>query len=144
MGTPAAIAVQTGKEVTWCHINYDGYVEGAGRTLVEHYNTEELAKSLIAGGDISVLHKSIECPEGHSFMNPVKGFTIYYKRDRGETNVDPQKGDYFHFLHCTKRTIKYLYKDGTWYWLRVKSTPARFVDQWELLPIGEVLSGLHD
>ena len=69
----------------YCH--WDGYPSNNGRILLEHYNSLERVKALVALGDISVLEPSIECPEGHSFDNPVDGHTIFYGRDRGEEDV---------------------------------------------------------
>jgi hypothetical protein len=40
---------------------------------------------LVNGGDLSVLAPNCsDVPEGHSFESPVKGYCIYYHRDRGE------------------------------------------------------------
>ncbi|WP_299548704.1 hypothetical protein [uncultured Helicobacter sp.] len=59
MATRSYIFVSEGKSFTdqvkgiYCH--WDGYVEGVGKTLKEHYNTDELANALINLGDISSL-----------------------------------------------------------------------------------------
>lgn len=39
-------------------------------------------------GDISSLDKDITAPEGHSFDNRIPGHTVFYGRDRDETNVE--------------------------------------------------------
>jgi hypothetical protein len=57
MGTHAMIGVwnsETG-EVTASYVHYDGYVEGVGRTLVNSYNTVELAEVVASGGYLSSL-----------------------------------------------------------------------------------------
>lgn len=146
MGTPACIGIQLNETIKWSYVNYDGYVEDTGRKLVEFYNDVNQADALISLGDLSVLGKSIECPDGHSFENPVRGYTIAYKRDRGEENVDPKMGDYFSFLRCNKNIIRYLFKDGMWYVVRFDYDyeGTEFTKRYKLVPVGEILSGLHD
>jgi len=70
----------------YCH--NDGYPSGVGKTLVKHYTDPEKVKALLDLGNISSLGDSIECPAGHSFENPVKGFTVAYDRDRGENGQE--------------------------------------------------------
>ena len=52
----------------YCH--YDGYPEGVGATLKEHYTTLGEVESLLALGDLSELHPTLEK-------------TVAYHRDRG-------------------------------------------------------------
>jgi hypothetical protein len=143
MGTPAVIAVKDGDNVTWTSVNYDGYIDHTGRMLVEHYNDAESVKALIALGDLSVLGKSIECPDGHSFDNPVRGYTIAYGRDRGEDNVDPQSANWLLFLLSTKNIIRYVFEGDTWYSVRQKDTKLSLsiVDRYEMVRVGEILAG---
>ena len=71
---------------SYCH--YDGYPEGVGETLVQHYNTGDKVKELVSFGDMSYL-ASVVHPEGeHNFEKPEQGVTVFYNRDRGETDVD--------------------------------------------------------
>ena len=63
-------------------------VEGVGKTLFEHYNSQDLAEAVVVPGDMSSLNEKCDKPEGHSYDKPAKGYTIYYGRDRGETDVD--------------------------------------------------------
>jgi hypothetical protein len=60
----------------YCH--FDGYVEGVGEMLFEHYQSKEKLQELINLGDISQLN---ETPET----------TIGYHRDRGEDYNEPSK-----------------------------------------------------
>lgn len=69
----------------YCH--WDGYPSNNGKILLEHYNSLDRVKALVALGDISSLAPSIECPEGHSFDTPVKEHTVFYGRDRGDNRV---------------------------------------------------------
>lgn len=94
----------------YCH--WDGYPSHNGAILQEHYNTEEKVLALVALGDISSLAPSIEKPEGHEFMAPVRGYTVFYGRDRGEEdteaiiNVD--------YVAHDEQEFNYLFDDGTW------------------------------
>ena len=74
----------------YCH--WDGYPEGVGATLQEHYTNPEKVEALIALGDISVLQPLVE-PDvpgvEHSFANPAPCVTVAYHRDRGEKILAP-------------------------------------------------------
>lgn len=45
-------------EGIYCH--FDGYLDGVGKTLFEHYNREELVRKLISQGDASYIGETIE------------------------------------------------------------------------------------
>lgn len=57
MGTRAMVGIwnQETETVTASYIHYDGYVEGVGRTLVEHFNDPAQAALVATGGYISSL-----------------------------------------------------------------------------------------
>ncbi len=83
---------ESGKVVSiYCH--YDGYPEGVGKILMDHYNTLESVKELVAGGDASYIAGKCSKPEGHSYNTPVRGYTVYYGRDRGEKDVAKETHD---------------------------------------------------
>jgi len=69
----------------YCH--FDGYPEGVGAMLKEHYTDQGKIDTLMLLGDISFLRENLEKPEGHSFETPVEGYTVAYGRDRGEKNT---------------------------------------------------------
>lgn len=71
----------------YCH--WDGYPSYNGEVLLHNYNTLDKVKELVSGGDMSSLGPRCDLPEGHSFENPVEGYTVYYGRDRGDKKVDP-------------------------------------------------------
>lgn len=75
----------------YCH--FDGYLEGVGQTLFEHYNDQGKAEALIEPGDMSSLSEKCDKPEGHSYESGVDGYTVYYGRDRGETGTETQVFD---------------------------------------------------
>jgi hypothetical protein len=74
----------------YCH--WDGYPKHNGRILLQCYSTQEAIEKLVAPGNISVLAESCDKPAGHSFDKPVKGYTVYYGRDRGEADNEPSSG----------------------------------------------------
>lgn len=85
MSTRSIIATVTpeGKcKAIYCH--FDGYPEGVGQTLLDHYKDQNKINDLIALGGISSLAEEISCPEGHSFETRKEGYTVAYHRDRGE------------------------------------------------------------
>lgn len=93
----------------YCH--WDGYVEGVGEILVEHYNTEQKVRELLELGDLSSLGKEIGKP--HDFNNPTEHFCVSYSRDRGETNCEAVT--YSDWGMLSKQSYNYLYENGEWY-----------------------------
>ena len=88
MATRSRIGMeQPNGEVRSIYCHWDGYPEGVGATLQEHYVDPEKVEALIALGNISVLQPLVE-PDvpgvEHSFANPAPCVTIAYHRDRGE------------------------------------------------------------
>jgi len=89
MSTRADIIVRrTDDKWARVYLHFDGYPDGAGRTLFESYNDQDRAELLVSGGDMSSLAESCDCPEGHTFDTRVDGYTVYYGRDRGETDCE--------------------------------------------------------
>ena len=68
----------------YCH--YDGYPKGVGRTLANHYTTDERVEALLSLGSISQLHPRLvpDLGDTHTFEKPAKNVTVAYHRDRGE------------------------------------------------------------
>ena len=68
----------------YCH--FDGYHEGVGATLSEHYNDLDKVKALIELGNISSLYANVAPEDGveHSFSKKAEGVTVAYGRDRNE------------------------------------------------------------
>lgn len=57
MGTAAMIGIYNEDgSVTASYCHYDGYVEGVGRTLNDHYNTQYDAEIVAKGGYMSALY----------------------------------------------------------------------------------------
>lgn len=120
MATHATIAVMHGTKIKAVTVHWDGYLEGVGKTLFESYDSPR-ANNLVALGNISVLAKEIDprSPLTHSFDTPEKDVTIFYGRDRSETDVGFQVfnnvTELFDF-YGDEHT--YLMKDGVWFYSR--------------------------
>ena len=116
MSTRCSITYKTpeGKFVgIYCH--NDGYLDGVGQVLLDHYRDPAKVAELIALGDISSLGERVK-PEGaHTFEKPEEGTTVAYHRDRGEPLSPPCTG-------ATAREVtrqidggyKYVFVDGEW------------------------------
>lgn len=103
----------------YCH--FDGYLEGVGDTLKEHYSDPAKVKALIALGDLSALYPALEPAPGekHSFGNAAKGVTIAYMRDRGETGCEAVWKDCWtdilEIADNSNAEYVYVWKDGMWH-----------------------------
>lgn len=124
MGTPCMIGYcdkETGMvKAIYCH--FDGYPDGVGKMLKEHYQDENKVKELIALGDISFLEREVNPPDGimHSFEKPCAGVTVAYHRDRGEDLNYRTFDSITDFNTCCFGNrhaycpFGYIYADGTW------------------------------
>lgn len=101
MSTRSAIIMKThdGSYVgIYCH--YDGYEDGVGQTLLDHYGGDpktaaDKVAALIALGDVSSLRERVApVASHHSYASPEDGTTVAYHRDRGEAweQVAPTTG----------------------------------------------------
>ena len=110
-------------ESIYCH--YDGYLEGVGKTLKEHYRDLETIKKLIALGDLSSLSRNPEsCPElwncnTNSWDELNANYCCSYK-DRGDDWEDIKPSNFksvVGYLNATRGCggeFAYLFKDGVW------------------------------
>lgn len=86
MGTSAMIGIHNPKDgtVTASYCHYDGYVEGVGRTLVEHYNHQYDANIVANGGYVSSLDSdylvSRQCAVHNEPAISYKSITAYLER----------------------------------------------------------------
>ena len=95
---------------------FDGYLDGVGDMLKKHYNDPVKINKLLDLGDISGLGESCECPSGHTFDNPKKGYTVAYGRDCGESKTKSVKHSSIHDFKSYFEEYNYLYKEGQWHW----------------------------
>jgi len=92
MGTRSAIGYKTSEgKVRAKYSHYDGYPAYTGKMLEEHYQEARKIAQMVELGDQSFLEKEIFPKGEHSFEKPEEGVTIFYGRDRGESNVDAQE-----------------------------------------------------
>jgi hypothetical protein len=89
-------------DAVYCH--YDGYFDGVGKTLFDHYKTKELVRELIEGGAMSSLEPSFEA-------------TVFYTK-RGE-KLDVKRN--IHGLKMLEQAADragaeylYVFVDGEW------------------------------
>lgn len=119
MSTNSRIAIQTKDDIVrsiYCH--WDGYPEGVGAILLEHYQNDEKIIELINLGSISSLHENIkpQNPEKHSFDNREPECTVAYHRDRGEDlEIDEYKSVSEWSIYKLREEWNYIWKDGAWY-----------------------------
>ena len=92
MSTNAAIITktETGYAGIYCH--FDGYPDGVGKTLKEHYTNPNKVADLIDLGDISQLGRFITGSVIHSYATPENDITVAYHRDRGESKNKAKTG----------------------------------------------------
>jgi hypothetical protein len=89
MATRSTIAIENNDgTVSQVYCHWDGYLEGVGKTILEHYNTREAVEKLLAGGSISSLGEYVSDDE-KSFNkkhDDEDDYTVYYTY-RGEDPV---------------------------------------------------------
>ena len=112
----------------YCH--WDGYVEGNGRILVEHYQDREAVKELIDGGSMSSLRTShvwetkavrdengkiVTNEDGSLMYEPTRSEQPLYYTERGEElSVQHTSFDDFCTNSCCEE-YAYLYDlNGNW------------------------------
>jgi hypothetical protein len=81
MATRSTIAMATAEGIRSVYVHWDGYPDGVGATLENHYQDVEKLERLMSIGDISSLREDIG--EQHDF-NSASDVTTFYGRDRGE------------------------------------------------------------
>lgn len=77
----------------YCH--FDGYLDGVGKILVEHYTTPKKVESLLNLGPISSLGENPDLQ------------TIAFSRDLGETDVEFRMDTFKDYLKS--KTVEYIY-----------------------------------
>ena len=131
MSTRGTIAVVHGDgSVSQVYCHYDNYLSGTGATLVEHYDSLERAEYLVSLGDISVLGSLIEpTSDSHTFGHPDVDVTVYYGRDRGETDCEPRHySSVNNYLdNRSSEEYNYLYQSGAWFYVEDRNTNFKLV-----------------
>lgn len=127
MSTNAGIHYVKGNKLYSIYNHYDGYLEGVGKTLHEHYQDGKKVQKLINLGDISVLGERVEPIGEHSFGKAEKGTTVAYHRDREEPKrlytraiEEGQTIDlliYISDLYDYEHNYVYVEHESTWYYV---------------------------
>lgn len=100
----------------YCH--WDGYPEGVGKTLLEHYADPSKIEELIKLGSISVLDAEIGEKQDFDARNRDANWTLAYHRDRGEP-LEVKRSNSAETYHrlATKgwEEYTYLFRQGVWF-----------------------------
>ena len=105
MATRSHIGIlQEDQSVFFVYCHFDGYPSGVGKILKENYDRPEDVFNLLSFGDISILNDTIED-------------SVFYKRDKNETDVDQAQTTSEKFLTKSPGIdYKYLYDVKTEEW----------------------------
>lgn len=98
----------------YCH--FDGYPEGVGQKLQDHFLDREKVAALIELGAISFLEKEVAPTGPHSFDSPQPGVVVAYHRDRGEDLIEPRvDASVAEFFESDIEQYGYLFtEEGEW------------------------------
>lgn len=117
MSTNATIGVKLGDgSIRSVYLHCDGHINRAGDTLNRYYPTVDHAMNIMSLGNMSSLDKSVEKPDGHSFENRVEGYSVFYGRDRGESNTEARNWkNVEEWMRSQICEYNYLFHGGVWY-----------------------------
>lgn len=124
----------------YCH--FDGYPEGVGQKLMDHYQDREKVESLIELGDISYIAPNMTPSGPHSFDEPERGVVVAYHRDRGEEYCEPRvDASVSQFVSSDVEEFGYIFtEEGEWL-----ITNGSHDSSWrEAVPLSYVLSGVEE
>ena len=98
----------------YCH--WDGYPEGVGQKLQDHFLDREKVAALIELGAISFLEKEVAPTGPHSFDSPQPRVVVAYHRDRGEEYIAPRvNASVAEFFNSDIEQYGYLFtEEGEW------------------------------
>ena len=137
-----AVALPYGRfSSIYCH--QDGYPEGVGQVLAEHYATKDQALALLTLGDISRLRQRLTPPDGvvHTFDKPLSCITVAYQRDRGDKGTRAVRSSNFTALvaaagECNAEYL-YVFQEGRWQYVNVPwFTCAPLPTEADLIDVG--------
>lgn len=93
MSTRSIIAMKNpDQSVSGIYCHFDGYPDGVGKCLFQHYQDEEKIKELLKLGSLSSLAPRLAPDPGetHDFEHPLDDVVVADHRDRGE-DIRPAK-----------------------------------------------------
>lgn len=101
----------------YCH--FDSYLMGVGRTLLLHYNSQELAERITSFGAISILGQRIDPIGNHTFKTPESGTCVFYTRDRGDPMLFKHfKSESDYNISELHQDYNYVFFDNSWHMFR--------------------------
>lgn len=104
MATRSNIGIRERDGVVWTiYSHWDGYPQYVGRVLLTHYTTEQAVRDLLALGDISELHPTLDA-------------VVAYHRDRGEEKAEPRTYAPDTFSLAEQYAYVWDVSEGRWYW----------------------------
>lgn len=121
MATRSRIGIENENgTITSIYCHWDGYPDGVGATLKEHYSNTQKIKMLLNLGDISILGEHVATMDEHTFENPKQGVTVAYHRDRGEEKNEARTDmSIEQFKNRLDENYGYVYtKDEKWLTIR--------------------------
>jgi hypothetical protein len=121
MATRSRIGIENENgTITSIYCHFDGYPDGVGTTLKEHYLSTQKVRMLLNLGDISILGEQVATMDEHTFENPKEGITVAYHRDRGEVKREARTDvSIEQFKNRLDEDYGYVYsKGGNWLTVR--------------------------
>jgi hypothetical protein len=89
MSTRSRIAIKLEDKILSIYCHFDGYPEGVGKTLKEHYQDPAKIQSLMDLGNLSALRPEIgEKQDFNDYATQNKEWCLAYGRDRGESDTE--------------------------------------------------------
>ena len=105
---------------TWCH--YDGYLMGVGYSLLNAYNTAELAYMVASSGYLSGLAKTVEGFHTEPHANDDPSFVL------------ESKADLIHRAGNSGCEFVYLYDKGAWLYWDIDKDTGTFLTYSDMMP----------
>lgn len=122
MATRSRIAIKTPEGILSIYCHWDGYPQGVGKTLKEHYTEETKILQLMELGNLSVLGPEIGQPQKFEDRSTHRDqWCLAYGRDRGEQRQEAKlfkdMRELQSYVAKSDQEYVYLFKDGSWkYW----------------------------
>lgn len=128
MATRSYIGVRNlDASVSYIYCHFDGYPDGVGATLINHYADMDRINELMKLGDLSTLGKAIGSKQNFNDYNSHnRDWCLAYGRDRGENNVSVKKGNYDELI--VDQSVDYVYIFDGDYWECFNTYDPELVD----------------
>lgn len=92
--------------------HWDGYPEGVGKVLLNHYQNKDKINKLLDLGDMSIIGEE---PIGYWSDNYTDGSKCKTYRERGERGVDAKTYSSINdYLESCLEDYTYLFRNGKW------------------------------